>query len=88
MQVVLLLGQLSFRWHFYGEWLPNTARAKLSLSSRHLEEGIDYLIGGMSAMTPISWLAAGAIIVGAIRAVIGRRTDCWGWWRSLGRHIS
>jgi hypothetical protein len=33
------LGQLAFRSIYYGDWLPNTARAKVALSATRLETG-------------------------------------------------
>ncbi|MCO4743310.1 MAG: hypothetical protein KC912_00890 [Proteobacteria bacterium] len=45
---VAVLGQLVFRLATYGEWVPNTAHAKLALSAHRLQGGAEYLFeGGM-----------------------------------------
>ena len=41
--------QLAFRLSYYGDWLPNTAHAKLGPSTHHLREGWKYLIEGLVA---------------------------------------
>jgi hypothetical protein len=35
------LGQIAFRLARYGDWLPNTARAKVALTSARLSDGLD-----------------------------------------------
>ncbi|HUT10283.1 MAG TPA: hypothetical protein VMY42_07300 [Thermoguttaceae bacterium] len=47
------LGQLVFRLAYYGEWIPNTARVKLSLSWEHLSHGGEYVLRGFFAMGPV-----------------------------------
>lgn len=50
-------GQTVFRLLYYGEWVANTALVKVSPSVYHFMEGLEYLLGGMSLLAPLSWLA-------------------------------
>ena len=49
--------QLCFRLVYYGEWLPNTALVKVSLSSTHFFQGAQYVLNGFLALSPFSELA-------------------------------
>jgi len=51
-----------WRWSVFGDWLPNTARAKVGLSARSLERGSYYLM--------TFWLAMPATLV-ALSATLG-----------------
>ena len=62
LPVAFTLGQLAFRLAYYGEWVPNTARAKLSFSQTHVEWGIDYLVQGFTTQGPVALLAALSIV--------------------------
>ncbi len=55
--VLAVAGQLAFRLAYYGEWVPNTARVKLTLSTHHLSGGLDYVWKGFLALAPASFLA-------------------------------
>ena len=52
------LSQLAFRLWYYGDWVPNTAYAKLAPSLRHWVEGLWYIAGGIIALAPFTLLAA------------------------------
>ncbi|MBI3785072.1 MAG: hypothetical protein HY270_16910 [Deltaproteobacteria bacterium] len=56
--------QLAFRLSYYGEWVPNTAFAKLTLSSGHLHSGAYYL------MNAAHW-HAGAAAAGLLGLIVG-----------------
>ena len=62
--VILSLGQLCFRLVYYGEWLPNTALVKVSLTAHHFWRGADYLWRGFLSLCPVSAIAAGVALVG------------------------
>ena len=50
-------GQTGFRLWYYGEWVANTALVKIAPSWHHFQGGLKYLMGGMAALAPLSWLA-------------------------------
>jgi len=48
-----------WRWSYYGDWLPNTIRAKEGLSAERLERGFDYVaVQFLSQLTPFVVLFA------------------------------
>ena len=47
-------GQLAFRLHYYGAWVPNTALVKLHPSLHHLGMGLRYVAHGLLALAPFS----------------------------------
>lgn len=55
--LVLFGGQMIFRLLYYGDWIPNTARAKVSISSVHLGGGIEYLLDSLLWQLPIVVIA-------------------------------
>lgn len=57
-------GQLAFRLLYYHDWVPNTARAKLSLSSERLTEGLVYLQHGAQFLWPLIALAVLSTLLG------------------------
>ena len=46
LPIVFFLAQEIFRLYYYGDWIPNTARVKLSFTTSRLETGWDYLLRG------------------------------------------
>ena len=65
-------GQTIFRLWYYGEWVANTARVKISPSVYHFQEGLKYVTGGMTALAPLSWVAAGlALFLAFVRPALG-----------------
>jgi arabinofuranosyltransferase len=60
--IVLTLGQVAFRWFYYGELVPNTALVKLTPSGVHSAAGWRYLTGGVSALEPLSGLAMASLV--------------------------
>lgn len=59
--IFLYGGQIVFRFFYYGELIPNTALVKVSPSSHHFYNGLIYLLDGMWALFPFSFLAVIAI---------------------------
>jgi hypothetical protein len=62
LPALAVLGQLAFRLAYYGEWVPNTARVKLSFGLLHLRYGLIYLTGGIGSLFPLVALAAGLFL--------------------------
>jgi len=60
------LGQLAFRLAYYGQWIPNTARVKISPSWQHLSQGGQYVLRGFSAMGPV---CLSAMVLGVLLLV-------------------
>ena len=59
-------GQLGFRLAYYGEWVPNTALVKLSLSSHHLLGGTVYLLTGALSLEPALYAAIAFVLGGLV----------------------
>ncbi|MFW2387775.1 MAG: hypothetical protein ACN4G0_05535, partial [Polyangiales bacterium] len=51
------LGQVGFRLVYYGDWLPNTARAKVAFTSARFESGAQ-CVGGAAASSWALWIPA------------------------------
>ena len=71
---VLVALQLAFRLAYYGEWVPNTAFAKLALSSGRLHSGGYYLLNALHWHAGAFALALLGIVVGVYGASLRRRT--------------
>jgi arabinofuranosyltransferase len=67
-----VLAQLFFRWGYYGEWVPNTARAKIAWTAARRSQGLDYATRAFITMAPIGALAA----IGWFQL---RKTPASGW---------
>ena len=63
LPAIFLLAQIAFRYFYYGEWIPNTALVKVSLSRVHLFEGIQYVFQGLLSLMPFSGFAILAFLV-------------------------
>ena len=63
MPVLCYGGQTVYRLLYYGEWVPNTALAKVSPSVYHFIEGLKYVGGGMELLSPLSWFAALLLLI-------------------------
>lgn len=48
-----VIGQTAFRRVYYGEWVPNTAHAKLALTGPRLHEGLEYVTRGGAPLAPL-----------------------------------
>lgn len=59
--LVAVSAQTAFRWLYYGDWLPNTARAKLPVSAPW-KAGCEYVGDGLLAMLPLLCLAAFGLV--------------------------
>ncbi|MEZ6035845.1 MAG: hypothetical protein R3F29_00090 [Planctomycetota bacterium] len=65
------VAQTGMRLAYYGDWLPNTARAKGGIGAVSLERGIDYLLSGWLAFP----LLAVVLLPAALAALRERRRD-------------
>ncbi len=59
---LFVAGQLLFRKLYYDDWVPNTARAKVSWTETRLDEGWTYVTDGMWILWPALLLALPAVI--------------------------
>jgi arabinofuranosyltransferase len=67
LPAMFYLGQMIFRLAYYGDWVPNTAYAKLAFSVPRLQSGLTYVGIGLARLAPLVALAAVAV-AGAFRA--------------------
>ena len=78
------LGQIGFRLAYYGDWVPNTARAKLAFSWPRLQGGLAYVGVGLARLSPLVVLASvaivGAFIAGERRGRATVLTTMAGTW--------
>ncbi len=68
--VVAVAGHLAFRLAYYGEWVPNTAHAKLATSPKTIEIGLLYL-GSAAHILRCLWIPAA---LGALLGLFAQRT--------------
>lgn len=56
--LLVVAGLTAWRLAYYGDWLPNTARAKVALSALTLERGWNYLaVNALTTLSlPLAWL--------------------------------
>jgi len=76
-----VVAQLGFRLLYYGDWVSNTARAKLALTDERLATGWTYVSVGVRWMWPIAIAAALAPVVARERrrelVLIGLPLGVW-----------
>ena len=68
--VVAVAAHLAFRLSYYGEWVPNTAHAKLATSPKTIEVGLLYLNSAAHVLRSLLVPAA----LGALLGLFARRT--------------
>lgn len=56
--------QLVFRWAYYGEWVPNTARVKLGWSVQRVVDGLGHVGGGAWSLAPLVLFGVAGIVLG------------------------
>ncbi len=81
--LVFLLHTL-WRWNYYGDWLPNTARAKLGVSSFTVMRGAHY-VASFGLVFPgllLAWLATPLLGFGKLKA------PTWIAWASVPLIVS
>ena len=61
LPIVFYGGQLTFRLFYYGEWVPNTALAKISFTDHAIRFGCEYVYKGLWSLKPFSLFAAVAM---------------------------
>ena len=64
--------QTAWRLAYHGDWLPNTARAKVGMSAQSLERGVDYLL--------TYWSTVPATLVLLVALVALALTTRRAWW--------
>ena len=64
LPAILFFGQLLFRLAYYGDWVPNTAYAKIVPSFEHLVLGLRYAFEGLASFSPFLELGILAGILG------------------------
>jgi arabinofuranosyltransferase len=64
LPAILFFGQLFFRLAYYGDWVPNTAYAKIVPSFKHLVLGLRYVFEGLASFSPFLELGILAGILG------------------------
>lgn len=50
LAALAFLIHLAWRWSYYGDWVPNTARVKLGMTPAALSRGVDYVLSVLLAM--------------------------------------
>ncbi len=70
--------QTAFRLAYYGDWIPNTARAKVAFSSTRLTEGMEYVGGGLLGLVGLALPALGFAIAGMLDPSRARSTRMLG----------
>ncbi len=60
-------GQLVFRLFYYGDYVPNTARVKISPSGHRLQEGWTYVSSGFLSVGPLSFVALALVVTMLVR---------------------
>ncbi len=65
--VVAWLGQLAFRHAYYGEWVPNTAKAKVAFNLARVEIGVQHVRAGLAPLLITLGLAVGLLLMSRFR---------------------
>lgn len=58
-----VVAQLAFRLAYYGEWVPNSARAKLALTFERVVHGLIYVLDACLHLWPLLALAAVLLVI-------------------------
>ncbi|MFO0839013.1 MAG: hypothetical protein U1D55_10850 [Phycisphaerae bacterium] len=60
---ICVAGQIVFRWTYYGDFVPNSARVKVAFTPERLSSGLAYVLEGAVWLAPLVLLgAAGATL--------------------------
>ncbi len=62
LPLLFTIGQLVFRLAYYGQWVPNSALAKVAFTRERLAMGVGYLVDSTLYLSGL-WLAAAAAIL-------------------------
>ena len=71
--LVAVVGQTLFRRAYYGDWVPNTAYAKVALTKGRIEFGFHYVTGSLRPLAGIYFFAAVAFIAAFLRGSAVRK---------------
>jgi hypothetical protein len=74
LPVLFYLGQLGFRLSYYGDWVPNSAHAKVALTFQRMEDGLKYVGLGLVKLVPLLAPAAAAVVGARLAGVRRGRT--------------
>jgi arabinofuranosyltransferase len=75
--VLFISLQLAFRLGYYGDWVPNTAHAKLAFTSHRFATGLGYLWGGLVPLAGLAIPALGQLLTAALVRTERHRTLLW-----------
>ncbi len=63
LAAIAVVAQLAFRLSYYGEWVPNSARAKLAFTFDRLVQGVIYVLDAVLHLWPLCVLALLLLVV-------------------------
>jgi hypothetical protein len=69
LPILFVLAQLAFRLVYYDDYVPNSARAKISPSWPHFVHGAGYLWRGFLSLSPVSEVVSLAALLAFVPAV-------------------
>lgn len=72
LPVIFTVAQVAFRYDYYHDWIPNTARVKFVPSGKHGLDGWGYIRAGFLAVLPLLILTITSIVI-SIRQNIERK---------------
>lgn len=84
LPVAFVMLQLAFRWHYYGELVPNTALVKVSLTAERIRFGLEHVAQGALALN-VLWLGVLVSLGACLRRAPRHRyvvplCITIGWW--------
>ncbi len=63
LPVLFTLAQVAFRYGYYHDWIPNTARVKFVPSEKHGLDGWEYLRAGFIALFPLLIVTITSVVI-------------------------
>ena len=75
--VLFISLQLAFRLGYYGDWVPNTAHAKVAFTSHRFAAGLSYLWGGLVPLVGLAIPALAQLAIAALVRTERIRTLLW-----------
>ncbi len=73
LPTLFVAGQMIFRIVYYGDWIPNTARAKVAFTDTRLNMGVEFISKSLPGMAIIIALATFGIVISYKKI----RLHCW-----------
>ena len=65
LPILFVAAQMGFRLHYYGDYLPNTARIKMQPSFHYFLSGAKYVLRGLFVLFPLSFIS----VVATVKAI-------------------